>query len=120
MLTASDVTKEATRLVGGDRQSTHGDKVANHVAIAALWNGYLEARRVAGKPIALGPEDVANMQEALKIARRLIGAFNADDYVDGAGYAGVAGEIRTRMDAAPMSWARTLMAVVPERPCDSE
>jgi hypothetical protein len=34
------------------------------------------------------------MMEALKIARRYSGAFNPDDYLDGAGYAGVAYEIK--------------------------
>jgi hypothetical protein len=33
------------------------------------------------------------MLEALKIARRYSGAHNIDDYIDGAGYAGCAGEI---------------------------
>jgi hypothetical protein len=31
--------------------------------------------------------------ELLKVGRRLCGSFNPDDYIDGAGYAAVAGEI---------------------------
>ena len=33
------------------------------------------------------------MLETFKIARRYSGSHNVDDYVDGAGYAGCAGEI---------------------------
>jgi hypothetical protein len=94
---ASEIATEAARLVNGDRNAAHGDAVANHQAIADLWNGYLLARRCVNNGEAnLGPEDVANMMELLKVARRLNGKFNADDYIDGAGYAAVAGEIRSR------------------------
>lgn len=102
---ASELAAEAARLVSGDRQTTHGDKLANHVIIASMWNGYLSARGASGKKAELDAEDVANLMECLKIARRLCGAFNPDDYVDGAGYAAVAGEIRSRMDSADGSWA---------------
>ena len=56
----------------------------NHHNIAMLWNGYLHDKDT------LTAEDVANMMELLKIARRKLGTFNEDDYVDGAGYAAVA------------------------------
>ena len=94
---ASQLASEAARLVGGDRNATHGDALQNHAIIAAAWNGYLSARRVAGKPEELNAEDVANLMECLKIARRLSGAFNADDYIDGAGYASIAGEIASKI-----------------------
>lgn len=95
-MNAADILIKAHWLVGGDRASTHGDKVTNHLAIAAMWNGYLLARRHSGKLLALDALDAANMMEVLKIARRLNGAHNLDDYIDGAGYAGVAGEIAER------------------------
>ena len=90
---AEDIAKKAADLVGGDRQQQHGDKTANHAAIAALWNGIIEARKANGKTGPLDALDVANMMEALKIARRYSGKHNDDDYVDAAGYAAVAGEI---------------------------
>tara|TARA_R110000822_G_scaffold89145_3_gene206148 strand:+ start:335 stop:649 length:315 start_codon:yes stop_codon:yes gene_type:complete len=58
----------------------------NHENIAKLWNGYLYNKE------ELSASDVANMMELMKVARRKAGAFNADDYVDGAGYAAVAYE----------------------------
>tara|TARA_R100000988_G_C4002612_1_gene170122 strand:+ start:1906 stop:2118 length:213 start_codon:yes stop_codon:yes gene_type:complete len=60
----------------------------NHENIARLWNGYLYNKS------HLTAEDVANLMELLKIARRKLGNFNEDDYTDGAGYAGVALECR--------------------------
>jgi hypothetical protein len=93
--TASEICVEAAKLVNGDRSSTHGDSVQNHKAIADVWNGYLMARARITE-VELDAHDVANMMELLKVARRLTGAFNPDDYIDGAGYAAVAGEIRSR------------------------
>jgi hypothetical protein len=39
--------------------------------------------------------------ELFKIARRHSGSYNADDYVDAAGYAGCAGEIAAATVASP-------------------
>jgi hypothetical protein len=83
-----------TGLVGGDRQKTHGDKLANHANIARLQNAFL-ANRI--DPIApLSASEVALMMVLLKVARTQLGQHNADDFVDMAGYAAVAGECRAR------------------------
>lgn len=87
---ANDICALAARIVGGARQETHGDKRKNHANIAAFWNTYLHNR---GLHTQLGPADVAIMMTLLKVARTQTGSFNMDDYVDAAGYAGVAGEI---------------------------
>ena len=91
---AESVCSRAASLVGGDRQKTHGDKVENHQNIAGLWNAYLGWRLVSDG--WLRPEDVALMMALLKIARTKTGTHNLDDYVDLAGYAGVAAEIAER------------------------
>ena len=93
---ARDIALEAAALVGGNRNEAHGDALQNHSIIAALWNGYMESMKVAGRE-QLTPEDAANLMECLKIARRLSGSYNPDDYVDGAGYAAIAGEIRAKL-----------------------
>lgn len=90
--TAGAVCDRASRLVGGDRAKQHGDKVDNHQNIAALWNAYLGWRLTGW----LEPKDVALMMALLKIARTKSGSHNLDDYVDLAGYAGVAAEIAER------------------------
>jgi hypothetical protein len=91
--TAADLLAAAAAVVG-EREGQHGGKAANHAAIAAVWNGILEARAIAGVEGALQGSDVANLMEGLKIARRYSGKFNPEDYLDGAGYAGVAYEVR--------------------------
>lgn len=106
MKTAGEVCIAAATLVAGDRAVTHGDKSINFQNTADAWNAILRAKaRKAGWPaeratmmfVTLDALDVANMLEAFKIARRYSGSHNIDDYVDGAGYAGCAGEIAEKM-----------------------
>jgi hypothetical protein len=87
---AKEALEKAAELVGGDRAEAYGDIYQNHKNISMLWNGYLY------NIDELKPEDVANMMELMKIARRKTGVFNADDYVDGAGYSAVALECREK------------------------
>jgi len=94
---AGFVCSKAAELVAGNREKTHGLKLANFTNIARMWNAILLAKgikQIAGNP--LDAHDVANMMEAMKIARRYTGTPNLDDYVDGAGYAGVAAEVANR------------------------
>jgi hypothetical protein len=83
---AREVLETASALVTGDRASAHGSIPETHENIARLWNGYMYNKD------ELTAHDVANMMELMKVARRKTGAFNMDDYVDGAGYAAVAYE----------------------------
>lgn len=101
---AQEITNKASELVSGDRAKTHGDKTDNHQRIADLWNGFLAAANK--RPFRpLDAHDVANMMECLKIARRYTGDFNPDDYVDGAGYSAVAGEVRAEQLRRDKSWS---------------
>lgn len=81
----------ALELTGGDRAKTHGDKRTNHQNIADLWNAYLRDDGPLGKR-RLSAHDVAVMMCLLKIARLKSGTHNPDNYVDLAGYAGIAAE----------------------------
>ena len=86
---AHKILTDAAALVGGDRAKSHGDKIINHQKIAMLWNAFIKIRR---DPVApLQAEDVALLMGLLKIASTQAGAFNPDDLIDLAGYAGVAG-----------------------------
>lgn len=88
---AVEILNTAANLVGGDRAKTHGDKYLNHTKIARLWNAYLINQ--LGAAINIDATDVAQMMILLKIARTQSGGtHNPDNYVDAAGYAGVAGE----------------------------
>lgn len=92
---AADFLGEAFAVVIGARKRSHGDPLETHRRIAEVWNGMLMA---AGKLSApLDAHDAATLMEGLKIARRYGGVFNADDYVDAAGYAALAAEIQLRL-----------------------
>ena len=87
---AADICRKAGELVGGERAQSHGAKLDNFERIAALWNGWIRARRSDGDFTA---HDVGVMMALLKLARTQSGAFNIDDYLDAAGYAGCAAEV---------------------------
>lgn len=101
--TAAAICSTAACLVGGDRAVTHGDKSINFSNTASVWNALLECKaRRLGWPLydvlpKLDALDVANFLEAFKISRRYSGSHNLDDYIDGAGYAGCAGEIAEKL-----------------------
>ena len=88
---AQQIAEIAAQLVSGEREAQHGNKTVNHENIARGWQAYLESRADLTAP--LSALDAANMMEIMKIMRRCAGEHNIDDYVDGAGYAAVAGEI---------------------------
>lgn len=104
--TAADVLNEAAKLVSGDRGRTHGDKHDNFTKIARVWNAYL--RNANPAHIDIRPDQAADLMELMKVARRQSGAFNPDDYVDAAGYAGVAFEARVRENKLKESVASTV------------
>jgi len=85
---ANEIINKAAEIVAGDREKSYGDKVQNHKNIADLWSAYL------GVPIS--PGQAAIMMLLLKVARTKTGSGTEDNYVDMAGYAGVAGEINSK------------------------
>ena len=87
---ASAMLAEAAEIVGGARNATHGDKERSFVAIAGLWNAYLDGRKAPG-PIS--PRDVAACMVLLKLARSVQGTPDYDHFLDAAGYAAIAGEL---------------------------
>lgn len=86
---ATEIIDQAARLVSGDRNKQHGDLHRNFRDTAALWNAYLGEQLNA--PIT--PEQVANLNSLQKMSRTKSGAKNEDNYVDLAGFAGIAGEL---------------------------
>jgi len=81
-----DLLTDALELTATDREATYGDKQDNHANIAAIWSVILGHK--------IEPYQVALCMAGLKIARasRPDGAQHRDNYVDLAGYAGVAWE----------------------------
>ncbi len=95
-MNAKEILETAGRLVAGERDRLHGNMLNNFDCIAEIWSAIIKASG-KGLDAPLDAHDVANMMEGLKIARRYSGEFNADDYVDGAGYAACAGFVRAEM-----------------------
>ncbi len=93
MTRAPDICRRAAATVAV-RGRRHGDALACHRAVAALWTAYLGAKLRPGA--AITARDAALLLALLKVARTLAGAHNPDDYIDLAGYAAVAGEIAAR------------------------
>lgn len=86
-----EILEEALGIVEGARNVTHGDKERSFVAIAKLWNAYLDMRpRRHGEILA---SDVGQMMVLLKMARSKHGTPHRDHFVDAAGYAALAGEL---------------------------
>jgi len=88
MTVAGDLLRRAATLVEGDRAEQNGDVVVNASNIARFWSAYLTSK--FGHEVQLSASDALSMMEMFKIARRLSGAFNADDYLDSGGYASLA------------------------------
>lgn len=93
-----EICMTSARLIGGERAVMHGDYAINLGNIAGFWTTFLR-QRFGLHQIQLSGADVAHLMALLKIARTLAGGHNIDDYVDAAGYVGLAGGLAER-DAA--------------------
>ena len=117
MRSAADILENARVLVNENRHDQHGEKTQNHRNIANLWNAYIynkhTSRGLSNMQCLLDEQDVAVMQALLKIARTLLGEHNEDDYIDGAGYLGIAGELANRRDLAETTGAVEARLPVP-------
>jgi hypothetical protein len=87
-----EILMKAAELVGSSRQESHGDTFKNHEQIAEFWNIYLDDKL---KPVAaITADEVAMMMALVKVSRSKVGNHNIDDYVDGAAYVAIAGELK--------------------------
>ena len=93
-MNTTEILQKTEKLVNGDRDKTHGNKIINHENIARLWSSYLQNKTQLN--IVLSPEDVAQLMTLLKIARSQAGEHNIDDYIDGCGYQAIAGHIASK------------------------
>ena len=82
-----EILDTAAQCVTTDREEQYGSPEDNFALIGAYWTIY------TGRQITA--HDVGVMMSLLKIARIQSGQAKADNYVDLAGYAACAGEIKT-------------------------
>lgn len=88
---AEDTLARARDLISGDRNDTHGERGKSFQTIAFLWNVYLQARPSPHLPLT--PHEVGMLLALLKVSRSLTGAHNPDNFLDGAAYFALAGEL---------------------------
>jgi len=88
----SEILSEANACITKDRAATHGNAEDNFTAIARGWEWWLMMRKVG----PLNSFDVAMMMTIFKTARAASNKGHADNFVDGAGYFALAGEIATK------------------------
>ena len=93
-MNTTEILQKTEKLVNGDRDKTHGNKIINHENISRLWSAYLQNKTKLN--IIISPEDVAQLMSLLKIARTQAGEHNIDDYIDGCGYQAIAGHIASK------------------------
>lgn len=83
---ADEILETAADLVTGERGAAYGAARVNMELIARLWNVYLNGRLITAT-------DAAIMLALLKIARISTGQPKADNFIDLAGYAAIAGQV---------------------------
>jgi len=89
-----EILDKASNLIMNDRAKQHGDIVINHGNIARLWSAYLTNKTRVSIPIS--EQDVALMLGLFKIGRTQNGNHTDDNYIDGAAYIAIGGEIVNR------------------------
>lgn len=72
------------------KDADHGEPENTFPLIASAWNWYLGGNLTD----SLDPQDVAMMMALMKICRVMAGRQTLDSYVDLAGYAALAAELR--------------------------
>lgn len=85
------ILAEAARLTCGDRNASYGPPYDNLTHMAQMVSGYLAGKY--GASTKLDAEDMAWIMVFAK-ASRTVASFKADNYVDAAAYAAIAGECR--------------------------
>lgn len=87
--TATHVLFTANKVVTTERGGQHGGAEDSFQMIADLWATYLNNTNHYSE-LKITPKDVAQMMVLLKIARNVHGQLKEDDFVDQAGYTGLA------------------------------
>lgn len=88
---------EAARLTGGDRNAAYGPPHQNLMNMAAMVTAYLVGKYNIGS-LFLDSEDMAWIMVMAKMSRTMTTTVKADNYIDAAAYAAIAGECRDNIE----------------------
>ena len=83
---------KAKETINGERQDTYGNPEDSFQIIADFWNVYLGNTNIK-------PYDVAIMMSLFKIARVKGQKHHKDNFIDCAGYVGIACDLKDRYEA---------------------
>ena len=83
---------KAKEMINGERQDTYGRPEDSFQIIADYWNTYLGNTNIK-------PHDVSIMMSLFKIARIKGQKHHEDNFVDCAGYIGIACDLKDRYEA---------------------
>jgi len=83
--TAAELLRAAADLVEGARADDYGDALTNFTDIADAWSLFMDHKFVAS--------DVAIMMSLLKVMRMKNGVSKDDNFIDGAAYLALAGQL---------------------------
>ena len=83
-LRASEILDEANDILQA-RGRKYADPATNHLRISHLWSTYLERY--------ISPQQVAACMALVKIARSMESPDHLDNFIDGAAYLAIAGEL---------------------------
>lgn len=124
--TATHILATANKVVTTERGNQHGGAEDSFAMIAALWQTYLrntnqQFHEGTGN-LSINALDVAHMMTLLKVARAVHGnPLNEDNYVDAAGYQGLAAAIAGVQAPQPTPTAGQATAPAPRRePTEAE
>ena len=90
--------KIAMETINGERQDAYGDPENSFPTIAYYWNTYLDSIGIDIDDCSISGKDVSMMMALLKIARMSIQGYKQDNFVDAAGYLGIADDMAAQED----------------------
>lgn len=94
--------EKAMKCVLGDRENEYGSPEDNFETIAEMWTAYMHWE------VEFTQVDVAMMMALLKVARVATGTATDDSFVDIAGYAACAAELKGNAQKNEESWVKDI------------
>jgi len=92
------ILSKALEIINGERQDRYGSPEDSFGIIAEYWNTYLESIGVSFDVSDLSRADIPIMMALFKIARMSGQKYTQDNFVDAAGYLGIADDMAAQED----------------------
>ena len=93
-----NMLNRAIDIINGARQNQYGAPEDSFATIAYYWNTYLDSIGIDIDDCSISGKDVSMMMALLKIARMSIQGYKQDNFVDAAGYLGIADDMAAQED----------------------